>query len=135
MGYPRRHVVSISDAPPAHVESGACNPDYVYIGKSCAGFMHFDCLGFLSHVFTRVRGQTTRYSLEQWAQQGRPAGALNDLRPGDLILWPNHICIVTRNDGHPRIAHAAGDRHGVVEEPLSRSDVQGICLPDRFFGR
>ena len=131
--YPRRRVINRNGCPP-NQGADICDPKYIYLGDSCVGKMHFDCVGFICYVFTHVLGRTIDYGLTAWPNQGTPVPRLAAAQPCDLVFWPGHIAIVTGlQGGRPVIAHAAGDRWGVKEEPLSRADVQVKRLGDNFF--
>ncbi|MEQ9406625.1 MAG: NlpC/P60 family protein [Fuerstiella sp.] len=133
--YPRRHVIHRSHCP-SRQEEDTCSPNFVYLGESCVGKLHFDCVGFICYVFTEALGRQVRYGLNNWPAQGREI-ELQAVQPGDLILWPGHIALVESNSGRLRIVHANGDRRGVESTPLpsgvQRNTIQAIHLPDGFF--
>lgn len=133
--YPRRHVVNISDCP-GRQEPDVCHPKFIYLGESCAGKRHFDCVGFVCYVFTRALGQTVWRGLERWPDQGDAVDPA-DLQPADIVLWPGHIALVAGWQGDKlKIIHANGDQRGVetTNADTGREGFRAIHLNDRFFG-
>jgi cell wall-associated NlpC family hydrolase len=133
--YPRRHVVNRRDCPGGQGPD-ICHPNFIYIGESCAGKRHFDCVGFVCCVFTQALGRTVWLGVERWASQGDAVDP-GDIQPADIVLWPGHVALVAGWRGDRlQLIHANGDRRGVemTRADTDRQGFQAIHLRDGFFG-
>jgi hypothetical protein len=140
--FPRRHVVQRSDCP-RRQRPQICHQQFVCFGESCAGKMHFDCLGFLCYVYTRTVGRPRRRGFPFWKTIGSEV-SLAGVHPADIVYWsksnPTHAAIVVRGGSDPRLIHANGDQRGVEMTPLPRpglvprDNIGARHIPERFFG-
>lgn len=129
--YPRRHVLDRRHCPPRQTPD-QCDPQWLYLGESCVGKMHFDCFGFVAYAFLQATGRPGF-----WTQQTLRQDWLSDrsrVQPGDVVLAPSytHIAIVVDQN---RIIHAAGDIWGVKTEPWRLEYSLVYHLPDSAFAR
>lgn len=112
--------------------------DYVYIGESCAGKMHFDCVGFVCYVFTRATGKRFWVGLRNFDNRGTII-PVNTVSPGDIILSNTHVALVESKDrSNIWLIHANGDQRGVERTAFDRSastwrsNLRAVRIHDRF---
>jgi|WetSurMetagenome_2_1015567.scaffolds.fasta_scaffold126524_3 hypothetical protein len=100
--WPRRH--------------GGDNARYIYLGESCAGKMHFDCVGFVCYVLARVLGHPIQVDLrlpQNWPGRCTEiAEGQTGAGPGDIVFTDRHIALVMGSGGS-QLIHANGDKRGV----------------------
>jgi cell wall-associated NlpC family hydrolase len=118
--YPRRHCLVRG--------SESQNPNLIYLGESCAGKRHFDCIGFVCYVLREAVNRMMRFNLPatgcgNWLQLGSTDCGDNVAMcaPGDLVLSATHIAIVSSTGSSVRVIHANGDMPGVVETGFDRT--------------
>jgi cell wall-associated NlpC family hydrolase len=86
---------------------------YLWGGRGGGGI---DCSGLVQQGLFAA-GRASPRDADQQASLGS-AIAAEDLRRGDLVLWLEHVAIVTAPD---RILHASFDHGAVVTEPLAEA--------------
>jgi hypothetical protein len=129
--FPRRHTITGDSA------------RKVYFGEDCYGKKHFDCVGFVGYVLTKVLDRiiyidtpsiapTTPANAPATAPANAPgSGAINQVggwqgsgtvhtdpqncRKGDIFLSARHMALVSVASPNLRLIHADGDLNGVHE--------------------
>ncbi len=111
--YPRRHSLT------------GDNANYVYLGEDCYSKRHFDCVGFVCYILTRVLGTPRWYGLPQsgigrWGELGSHHEDPMNCRKGDIMLSADHVAFVAGTSPSTSLIHANGDSRGVEVSAFNR---------------
>ena len=131
--YPRRHSIV------------GGNANFVYLGEDCYAKKHFDCLGFVFYVLTRVLHRPMWYGLRRegigrWNELGTHHTNQANCQRGDIFLSATHVAFVEATSPGIRLIHANGDQRGVEVTGFNpKSDTWGsnfhvINLSRHFLG-
>lgn len=123
---PVQHLVPVAETAPdwVAVAESFLHAPYVWGGKTAAGI---DCSGLVQVALARAGIDAPRDSDMQRAL-GEEASA-DDLRRGDLLLWPGHVGIMADAD---TLLHATAFSMQVMREPVAvtRARIEdGLGLP------
>ncbi|MCG3193539.1 MAG: hypothetical protein DIJKHBIC_02792 [Thermoanaerobaculia bacterium] len=108
----------------------------IYVGESCKGIRHFDCISFINYCLVKSLGKGWKQSIDKIDKGGNtheqftvfqapfPTSFMN----ADILLRlspeGDHIAFVTENR---ILIHAAEASRGVVEEKLTRTDFTALA--------
>ncbi|MER5630372.1 C40 family peptidase [Streptomyces nitrosporeus] len=89
----------------------------------------FDCSGLTSQAWASARHPIPRTSQEQWRQL--PRVAVQDMRPGDLIIYHDDASHVGMYVGSGSIVHAPRPGRDVTLAGAGSMKILGVVRPDR----
>ncbi|WP_158288225.1 C40 family peptidase [Streptomyces sp. ICBB 8177] len=88
----------------------------------------FDCSGLTSQAWQHAGRAIPRTSQEQWARL--PRVPLNQLRPGDLVVYFPHATHVALYIGHGLVVQAPHPGARVRVSPIAANPILGAVRPD-----
>ncbi|WP_265565450.1 C40 family peptidase [Streptomyces hygroscopicus] len=88
----------------------------------------FDCSGLTSQAWAAASHPIPRTSQEQWRQL--PHVGIEDIRPGDLVIYFDDASHVGMYAGNGSIVHAPRPGRTVTLAPIASMQILGVVRPD-----
>ncbi|RLU99203.1 hypothetical protein CTZ27_14695 [Streptomyces griseocarneus] len=119
-------------AAPSPLGSKAIEYAFQQIGKpyvwGAEGPDSFDCSGLTSQAWAHAGGVIPRTSQEQW--KSLPRVPLNDIRPGDLVIYFEGATHVALYIGNGLVIQAPRPGTAVKVSPIASNPLLGVVRPD-----
>ncbi|MEU2511431.1 C40 family peptidase [Streptomyces syringium] len=119
-------------ANPSEVGGKAVRYAFQQVGKpyvwGASGPDSFDCSGLTSQAWAHAGGAIPRTSQEQW--KTLPKVPLNELRPGDLVLYFGGATHVAIYIGNGQVIQAPRPGASVKVSPIASNPLLGAVRPD-----
>jgi hypothetical protein len=111
----------------------------VLLGEDCRSKPHFDCIGFVDFVLTKILCRTIQYGIPHFLPGSPiapgefitpPPSDSTRVFPGDVLARQHHIGFAGKSG---QVIDAHGDNEGVVERPYVHSEWESQCRLSREF--